>query len=155
MSSNSREKFSRLTKASFEVQFGIMAACFPTLPPGYKWLRKRLDSRKDPSTGHLPLADNPAFTPARDTKTTKPSQAHHTHINLSKSLFSETQLGDDASNQIRKTVSIDVERKSREDLASHHGQSCLRRQFRLLEFGNFSSFADHNISDKATLHPQK
>lgn len=103
----------------FEVQFGIMAACFPTFPPGYKWLRRRWNSRNNSSIGHVPLADNPAFAPARDTTITKPSQAYRTDLSFSNSLLSETQPGNTATNQIRKTVSIDVERNAREDYTNH------------------------------------
>lgn len=41
---------------SFEVNLGIVAACIPTLRPGYLWTRSRLFSSKKTSSIHLPLA---------------------------------------------------------------------------------------------------
>ena len=97
-----------LNKVSFEVQFGIMAACVPTLPPGYKWLRKRMKSRLSSSTTHLPLAAEPGFRPS------EPAKAHHADRDISNALRSTAESARAFPNRIQRTIHVDVERNAGE-----------------------------------------
>lgn len=108
-----------LNNLSFEVQLGIIAACIPTLAAGYKWLRKRLQLRQSSSTAHLPLARDPGFEPS------KPRKAHHADRDISNALKSETESARALPNQIRRTITVDVERNPTEDSVDHEGKPSL------------------------------
>ena len=86
-----------------------MAACVPTLPPGYKWLRKRLKPRQSISTAHLPLAENAEFQPS------KPPKAHQSDHDISNALRSEETPVRAFPNRIQRTIRVDVERNAVED----------------------------------------
>ena len=47
---------------SFEVQMGIIAACAPTLRPGWKWLRNKM-KRNSSHKGHALLMDEVQLRP--------------------------------------------------------------------------------------------
>lgn len=102
-----------------------MAACIPTLSPGYKWLRKRLKPRQNSSSAHLPLAENPGFRPPGDAEVSKPVKAHHADRDIANALLSETEATQASPNQIRKTIRVDVERNSPEDSVDHEGKPSL------------------------------
>ena len=87
---------------SFEVHVGIIAACIPTLRPGYKWLLQRLSTSRKISSMHTPLADNPQDGIRRDSKTSIP---------LSVPGVEERRAGV-SGGEILKTTTVDVEHGS-------------------------------------------
>lgn len=108
-----------LNNLSFEVQLGIMAACIPTLPAGYKWLRKQLRLRQSSSTANLRLVENPGFEPS------KPPKAHRADRDISNALKSEMESARAVPNGIRRTITVDVERNLTEDSVDHEGKPSL------------------------------
>lgn len=86
-----------------------MAACVPTLPQGYKWLRTRLKPGERSSAAHLPLAENPELEPS------KPRNGPHSDHDISNALRSETEPAGAGSDRIRRTIRVDVERNAIED----------------------------------------
>ena len=87
---------------SFEVHIGIIAACIPTLRPGYKWLLQRLSTSGKISSMHIPLADSPQDEIRRDPKTSFP---------LSVPGVKDERAGV-PDGEILKTTTVDVERGS-------------------------------------------
>lgn len=90
-----------------------MAACVPTLPPGYKWLCKRLKPRQSSSTAHLPLAENPGFQFA------KPPNDNHSDHDISNALRSDTESARVFPDRIQRTIRVDVERRDGENGADN------------------------------------
>lgn len=102
-----------------------MAACIPTLPPGYRWLRKRLSkSKQNNSKTHLlPFAENPANLGfLHEASPSKPPRApHHHHVedhDISNALRSSFESGPPRAraalafsipNRIQRTIRVDVD----------------------------------------------
>ena len=84
---------------SFEVHIGIIAACIPTLRPGYKWLIQRLSPSRKTSSVHLPLADSPKDEFRQKSKTTIPSGAS----------WARGRQAGLSEGEIWKTTRVDVE----------------------------------------------
>lgn len=109
---------------SVEINIGIMAACIPTLPSGYKWCRRRMRSQKNSATAHLPLPENAEFQPI------KLSKKHHPDRDISNALRSETDSTRNLFDGIQKTIQIDVERTPVESSATDEGKPNLRLNLR-------------------------
>ena len=91
--------------ASFEVQMGIIAACAPTLRPGWKWLRETTTKGHSSHKGHALLTDEVHLRPyggGAPTSVAMVSSKHGTDPQFSESLQPPLPL-------IQKTTRVDVE----------------------------------------------
>lgn len=100
-----------------------MAACIPTLPVGYKWLRQQWrQSKQSSSQAHLlPFTEKRRFQPQPSPSPSKPPQVHHHHTedhdisNALRSLESEPPARPIFPNRIQRTIRVDVERDAAAD----------------------------------------
>ena len=91
--------------ASFEVQMGIIAACAPTLRPGWKWLRENTTKEHSSHKGHALLTDEIHLRPyggGAPTSIAMVSSKHGTDPESGESLQPPLPL-------IQKTTRVDVE----------------------------------------------
>lgn len=92
----------------FEVEIGIIAASIPALRPGYKWLN---DKRKSYYYSHsrTRLTDEVRLRPMDD-KVAYSTKAQGNSVGFESSIDIEAPI---PSHQIRKTLQVDLDSRSR------------------------------------------
>lgn len=115
----------------FEVQFGIVAACVPTLPPGYRWLRNRLKPSRSLrsrslSRTHLPLVDHCRSETNGDASVSAPAKAYRVNRDIANTVLSDPEIGYH-SNGIWRTmqVNVGIEQKLGDETVDHEGRPFL------------------------------
>ena len=105
-----------LTLPSFEVQIGIIAACIPTLPIGYKWLvgkASTIRSSHRSNSEAVPFNRTPNSWPSESTKVSHPTQARSKLPVPSDGTTDLSLIGSKAL-PIMKTTQWDVEKQAGE-----------------------------------------
>ena len=115
----------------FEVQFGIVAACVPTLPPGYRWLRDRLKpSRSLPSRSlsrtHLPLVDHGRSQTNGNASVSTPAKAYRVNRDIANTVLSDPEIGYHSNRNWRiMQVNVGTEQKLGHETVDHEGRPLL------------------------------
>lgn len=91
---------------------GFIAACIPTIRPGYKWFRCKVTTKKSSSENHLPLKDNPRLQTPNETKIANPANVYAAYAGAS---FPHQALHD---SQILRTTRVDVRQEPTDRLSS-------------------------------------
>ena len=94
--------------ASFEIRIGIVAACIPTLRPGYKWLTERFTSVRS-SKENYKLSDEVRLKPAVDSFSAKSTERQES-MNFGNEVSVDVELGhrESPEDRIRKFSTIAV-----------------------------------------------